>query len=149
MSPRCGHKKAASGLPSCFPQATLQIQRIIVCAAGDGHEHDHDLVNQFLRHIKLFQRALQVAGDSRKMRFLQVQVFVGFPHAPAGVVVRAAKGHGEKSFLFADLSIHVDIIKEVTDVGVGQIAAIENIDSGVDGVSTTHLFVKAAHENLL
>src|SRR5690606_37194026 len=86
---------------------------------------------------------LQVAGNSSEVLFFQVEMRVGLTHVSATVVIGAAKGDGQESFLFVDLAFHVYIVEKLTDGWVCQYFSVENIHGGIDGSSATQFVIQA------
>ena len=53
-------------------------------------------------------------------------------HVGAGVIVGSAERHGEKSLLFGDLALHVDVVEEMRDPAVCEDFTIKKLDGRVD-----------------
>src|ERR1700722_8241073 len=80
--------------------------------------------------LQLFQSFLEDRGYPVEMPRLQ-PLFVELAQIDAAVLVRTAKGHGEKGFMLEPLSRHIDIVEESPDEVVREELAVEQIDRDV------------------
>src|SRR5258705_7462761 len=99
-----------------------------------GLDDLHHLFDLRGADLQPFQSFLEDRGYPVEMPRLQ-------PHfadqLDAAVLVRTAKGHGEKGFLLEPLSRHIDIVEESPDQVVLEELAVEQIDGDVHRLITT------------
>src|SRR5258705_12363908 len=103
-------------------------------AFARGLDDLHHLFDLRGADLQLFQSFLEDRGYPVEMPRLQ-------PHfadqLDAAVLVRTAKGHGEKGFLLEPLSRHIDIVEESSDEVVLAELSVEQIDADVHRLVAT------------
>ena len=149
MPPHAGARNAFLQLLPCGQRGLLRlflVQYGILSAGGHGHHFGNKRVGNF----QLLERGLQMAGDGVEVTLLQIEMPVCPTQVAALVIIRPAKGLGQKLLLACLLFVHVDALEVVVHAFVSQNFYVKQIHSRIDRRLATKPCVNAVwiHDGL-
>lgn len=121
------------------------IEDRVLGAAHDGH----DLPDEFLVDLELFQRGLQVNGNDTEVGLGEFQIFVGLAHVLTGPGLRASQGGADEGLLLVMLALHVDVLEEVIHAVIRHDLLVEKVHGRADSGFASDFMIEAVRTRFL